>query len=600
MPLSRFVNEQLARFEDFLSDPDALLLEVRSLPEQRVLVTKLLLGIAQRADALFGGVDLESSEAATTCAAMEAALLDLAEQAQAVFDEDGCAFAGPRPDPTLTDEPETRVAVLGERLAREVQPVLDGVVLVLGVHFEGDVSPLATTLVRIATALESGRFKIVLIADRDRPVLASLALPRPRRAVPTSAELGEVASLVDRLSKNPLARVLVCDVDSARQASFAEAMTRAAAGRLPAVHVHGVRFWSPVHFYGRCLEQIVPWCERAVARAGNAASLKELRARVEHPLGSDDAEILFMRTLEEVVEAWQGDGGRLLVVLTPDLSAPDLRVDELDELLGSIERLNRAAVTPRIRVVIAGPGLSAERHSRTPQIRIHDVVVDGPVIQSGIEERLRETDLPVTERLRLTSALSSCEIATGDPERGLELGLEALALAQRTESPEEVAIAHFALGSGLYQCMALAEAASAYTSCLEIALDRGNLPLAAQALTGIGNCRFVCGDDDAAIEAYTVARTYFSRSGNAVGQAYVVTWLGEAYARKGDLARAEGLFGYALRLYDRAGDGAEHGKAEVLQRLARVQERLGRHDAAAQSVAKARATGACAPVADQP
>src|SRR5690606_29201298 len=216
----------------------------------------------------------------------------------------------------------------------------------------------ATTLVRIATALESGRFKIVLIADRDRPVLASLALPRPRRAVPTSAELGEVASLVDRLSKNPLARVLVCDVDSARQASFAEAMTRAAAGRLPAVHVHGVRCWSPVHFYGRCLEQIVPWCERAVARAGNAASLKALRARVEHPLGSDDAEILFMRTLEEVVEAWQGDGGRLLVVLTPDLSAPDLRVDELDELLGSIERLNRAAVTPRIRVVIAGPGLS--------------------------------------------------------------------------------------------------------------------------------------------------------------------------------------------------------------------------------------------------
>ncbi len=602
MPLSRFVNEQLAQLDGFLSDPDAVLLELRAMPEQRVLVTKLLLSIAERGEMLFGAVDLELADPVSTCAAMEAALLELAQQAKAVFDEDGCAFGAPVSpvDPTLTDEPETRVAVLGESIAREAQPVFDGVVLVLAVRFEGDALPLATTLTRIATALESGRFKLVLLADRDRPVLGPVPLPRPRLAVPAAAELGHVAPLVERLTKNPLARVLACDVHPAARARFGDAVVAAAAGRLPAVHVHDVRFWSSVHFYGRCLEQIVPWCERMAARAGGGARLSEIRARVEHPLGRDGAEVHFLRMLEELVEPWQGENGKLLVVLTPDLSAPDLRGDELEALLSSVDLLKRAAVTPRIKLVVAGPGLVAERHPRVPPIRIHEITVDGPVIRGGIEERLREPELPLIERLRLTSALSSFEITTGDPTRGLELGLEALALAQRTESPEEVAVAHYALGGNLYQCLAIAEAASAYTSCLELALDHGNVPLAAQALVGIGNCRLVSGDHDAAIEAYTVARTYFSNSGNVVGQAYAVTWLGEAYARKGELERAESLLGHALEIYERGGEGATHGKAEVLQRLARVQEQLGRREAAARSAAEARAAGACSPVATEP
>src|SRR5690606_9116588 len=136
LPLSRFVNEQLAQLDGFLSDPDAVLLELRAMPEQRVLVTKLLLSIAERGVMLFGAVDLELADPVSTCAAMEAALLELAQQAKAVFDEDGCAFGAPVSpvDPTLTDEPETRVAVLGESIAREAQPVFDGVVLVLAVR----------------------------------------------------------------------------------------------------------------------------------------------------------------------------------------------------------------------------------------------------------------------------------------------------------------------------------------------------------------------------------------------------------------------------------------------------------------------------------
>src|SRR3954451_20455723 len=89
MPLSRLINEHIARVRAFLADPEATLLELRALPEQEVMLVKLLAGLARELKELFIGIDGEFGDAAAFCARIEKEVSDSAAQLAPTFAEQG-------------------------------------------------------------------------------------------------------------------------------------------------------------------------------------------------------------------------------------------------------------------------------------------------------------------------------------------------------------------------------------------------------------------------------------------------------------------------------------------------------------------------------
>ena len=76
-----------------------------------------------------------------------------------------------------------------------------------------------------------------------------------------------------------------------------------------------------------------------------------------------------------------------------------------------------------------------------------------------------------------------------------------------------------------------------------------------------------------------MARTYYAKLGNHVGEAYALTWAAEADARANRHSEAETLFREALACCARAGEVADSSASEILQRLAALFNKVGRNEA---------------------
>ena len=599
MPLSSWVKLQLDTSRAFLADRDRVLLELRAMPEQERMVGKLLVGIAEDADGLFAGVDAPFADPASYCAELEAALGEVVEEAKGVLAEDGATLDVPAPDPRDGLAAEVRLVAYGERIARELYPTFEYVALVLKPGPLTDHSAFVAWLVRLCAASENGRFKIILISDPARPCAESVPMTRPRLAAFTLASDGASRSALGAFLTDPLRRVLAYDAPRRGQTWMATELAAVTAGsRRVVVKATDVRFWRPVHFYGRAAEQIVREChEKAGAREGNP--IEPFLAEVSHPRGRPEAEAAFVELLERIAAAWLPPDGTLVVLLGADLESESVVPGEARALGESLVHLARAAVTPRIKIVVVGRDLAVARLEHPP-MQTHQVRLDGATIEAGIQQRLTAPDLPKIEKLRLTSAMASFAITHGDPGRALTLGLECLTMGEQSGAPEELALAHFGLGGTLYRCGAVDKAAASYTTALDLAIARDNLPLAAHALLGIGNCYFVIRHHQEALGAYTVARTYFQKLGHAIGESYSLTWAGEAQAAAGRPDQAVLVLNEALACCERAGEGAQHSQAEILQRLAGVYAKVGRSSESKKYMADARALGASAPVATEP
>jgi tetratricopeptide (TPR) repeat protein len=359
-----------------------------------------------------------------------------------------------------------------------------------------------------------------------------------------------------------------------------------------------VRFWSAGHYYGRALRQVVHSCQQLAARRGLPADrFAPFVADVEFPHVQPAAEAFFVARLERLVEDCFPNETLLVVLLTPEVGDG---AHELEALNESIVRLSRAAVTPRVKFVVAAHPLDVPAPREELCVATSDVRVDASVIEHGIRERLRMPEVPLIERLRLTMALSSFTLARDEPEVALPLGLEAFQLAQETGSAEEVLLTRYALAGHLYRCGALDQASEAYADVLASAIDRDNRVLAAQALVGLGHCQFMLRQYDRAIHSYGVARTYFAKLGQHVSEAYAITWRAESLAHMNDLTQAEHDFHEALLACGRAGQGAESSRADILLRLGELYQRQRRTSEAHRYTEAARASGAVAPPSHEP
>jgi tetratricopeptide (TPR) repeat protein len=583
MPLTKFVERERATIVSFLEDGDAVAFELRATPERQAISVRLLADVAEKEEHLFVAVDGPFKDEGDLCSQIEQALLEGAENARAALAEETVKLdllkQMPTSDEACCASPAVRLVALGEQIARELYPFFAGVVVVLRPELPGDedVRPFMLCFARLVAAAESGLFKLILVNGSSSTLITTTPMPR-RRLAPYVVPAGKQPRkrLLEMLS-DPTCRVLLYDAPRKGQEWLAAELSFLfkASKRFRFVHAEGVRFWRALHFYGRAAEAVVSKCHALAVRKEQGDLLAPFLDRIKDPQGRYEAEAYFLKLLEDVTRAWLPPGCSLVVLITPSLDEPDVREGELEQLKASMLRLSRAAVLPNVKIVVAGPGLAAPGPVRENAVQSHEVILDGPAIATGIEERLQVPDLPLIERLRLTEAMSSFAIVRGNPEQALKLGIEAVDLAGQTGDPQETAVAQYSLGNILYRCRALDQALVSYSTALDIAVDHNSAILAAQAVTGIANCHFIADRHAEAVRCYGIARTYFAKQGQPVHEAYVLMWTAESLAAAKNLKDAEARFRDALACCDRAGEGTESLRSEIMQRLARVLKKQG-------------------------
>lgn len=611
MPLTRYVQDQTRRFTAFLEDASAAVLELRAASEQLPLVTKLLLGLSQERDALFAGVEGEFESSEAFCGAVELSIQEAVQEAAAFFTEEGMAFAPPegmRPpgEAGALLSPEQRLVEYAERVALALAPVFQHLVVVLKPAMTArSARVLSEALVGLSAACEGGRFKLVLLVEPSAAIVEEAAGPRLRLTVHEARAAQRAEQVLRAFVNHPLRRVLALDAER-RTGEWVERML-AGGGRnrrLWVALVDDVPFWRPIHFFGRALERTLERCQE-LARQREPAREALFAQELQGPEGREDAELYFVQRLEHLAETALPSEATLLVLLCPALDEEGTPEGERAGFIASVERLARASVSSRLKFVAVAPGLSAlEEPSQVRPMRVQEFRIDAATIERGLEEKLKQPDLPLIERLRCTSALAGFCLSRGEPERGMELSLEVLELAEKSEQPMELALAWYGVGNALYRCGALDKASEAYVRCVDLSVEQDQPALAAQGMTGIGHCYFVIGQAEQAIQSYEVARLYFSKLGNPLGEAYALTWIAESHSKARRYPQAVVAFQQALQCCEQAepqvGDGAGQTRAEVLQRLARIYKLARMDNEYRRCVDEARRLGFTVAVADEP
>jgi tetratricopeptide (TPR) repeat protein len=610
MPLARYVQDQIGRINAFLDDPGAVVLELRAAAEQLPIVTKLLVGLTQERDALFAGVEGELGSSEAFCGAVEESVQEAVQEAASFFAEEGMAFSAPegmRPEGAgaLALSVEQRLVEYAERVALALDPFFQHLVVVIKpLGTAKDARALVEILARVSAACEGGRFKLVLLGDPEAGLLQEVAGPRLRLTAYSAKTPQQGEQELRAFVSHPLRRVLTLEGNE-RTSQWVE-QTLVGGGRnrrLWMVRVDDVPFWRPIHFYGRATERVLERCQELARQRGQdeAAFAQELQG----PEGREDAELHFVQRFERLVETALPADATLLVVLCPALEEGGAPEGDRKGFLASVERLARMAVSSRLKFVAVGAGLGElTGDAKVRPMRVQEFRLDATTLEKGLEEKLKQPDLPLIERLRCTSALAGFCMSRGEPERGMELSVQALELAEKSEEPMELAIAWYGMGNALYRCGALDKAADAYMRSVDLCVEHNQPAMAAQGMVGLGHCHFVIGQVEPAIQSYEVARTYFSKLGNALGEAYALTWIGESHAKGKRHPKAVVAFQEALQCCERAEphvqEGAAQTRAEVLQRLARVYKQARMNEEYRRCVDEARRLGFTVAVADEP
>jgi tetratricopeptide (TPR) repeat protein len=592
MPLSRLIGEHLAGIRTFLADPEATVLELRALPEQEVMMVKLLAGLARELKGLFIGIDGAFTGAAAFCARIEKEVADTATQLAPTFAEQGRRLEAPVERASEVG-PEARAVAVAERFARDVYLPFGFVALVLKPASGADRAAFAACVRQLGEAAEGGHLKIVVISDAAQPVAEPGPLPR-RRLSPLVLDKGETpASAVARFVRDPAHRVLVHRPELPGDPWLAgELRGLAEAGHHLFVAVE-VPLTSAGELYASAARALLERFRQLPRARRDEARMAPLLARAQRPPREADAEYHFLSLLDDLAAIAAPDGSLIVLVNVQGDGSPEM-------LVPSLQWLGRGAVSPRTKVVVQAPRLTLAAGVRRAGVQVQDLRIDGAAIEKGIGERLNAPDASPVERMRLTSALASFAAVKGDSERAVSLGLEALEMARQTGRPEEVAIAHHGLGSSLYRASALPEAQQAFTAALEAALECDQPALVAQALLGVGQCQFAGRQHDEALRSYTLARANFAQVRFPVGECYALTWQAESHARSGRYPDAERVFREALACCDRVGPDASSSRVEILQRLAATYEKMGKSAERQRCLDQARAAGETAPVAEVP
>lgn len=599
MPLTDYVQSRIDAIKGFLADPDAVVLELRCPAEQRAVVGKLLVGIANEGEWVWAAHDEQFVDVVTNAKSLGDAIASALDDAAKEFAAAEIDIVVPAPfDVAVVPRGRTLEQALveyGEEAALAVEPYMHGIVVACSIG--DDRSKLiehAAALGRIAEACEGGRLKFLLLVDEPRPLVRDIEATRPRIVALRGDASRDVSRTLANAVFDPLPRVVSYDAPRRGQTWLPSALVEAGVGgRALVVRVDDVRFWRPIHFYGRAAELVIEACRARGLDVPPPAA----------PLGRHGAEIDFARRMAALQRDVLGET-ELVVVLCPQLGA-DVPDGELAAFAHSVRALARAAFSSRVTYCAVAPGLDRIA-PRGPVRTITTMIfrIDGPVIEKGLTEKLAKPDLPTIERLRCMSALAAYRMHNGDPESGIELSVGSLQLAQSTEDPIEIASAWYGLGSALYHCAALDKAVDAYAQCVDLGVTHDNAVLAAQGMTGMGHCYFVLGQTEQAITHYNVAVKYYSNLRNPLAEAYVRTWVAEALAKDGKSGEAVAEFDRALACCDKAhetfADAAETSRGDIRARKARLYGNVGLRGDQKREAELARKHGATAPPSVEP
>jgi hypothetical protein len=469
-----------------------------------------------------------------------------------------------------------RVARLAQRYARRVIVVL---------HPEGASPERAIALGRaFASSIGGDRVKCILLVE-SALALANLAestapLPPANRLRVDALDplLCDESAALDTLVQDPTRRVLVF-VSQGPQ-SDAVLNTPQFSGRDPKVRsaVFDVPCGQPVAFAHALVRALAAL--RATHLGESTDDPSALPADLADPnLGPEGVAADFAERVARVV--CRDDQVLLIAVRPAPLATPPAYGV-------SMLALAAAAASPRVRWVLFDPSHGAALpvlHERERRVEHARVEVTPPVVEQGLRQRLAAPSLPPLERMQLCLALAGFALGRGAWDEALSLQDQALGIARSTQDPGEEATALFSIGQTFYAQKQWEQANRLFARASELAMDARRDPLALQCLTSLGHGKLCAGQLDEAERCYQSASEWYERLGAPIQSAWVRTWLGETLRRRGRPREAEDTWRDVVARYDALGPdlaaAARPGRAEVIERLARLHEQLGQHAEAA-------------------
>jgi tetratricopeptide (TPR) repeat protein len=225
-------------------------------------------------------------------------------------------------------------------------------------------------------------------------------------------------------------------------------------------------------------------------------------------------------------------------------------------------------------------------------------------MEEGVTARLADPALPPLERFRFTLVLAGLALSRRDFGQALTLQDEAVGMARTMNAPAEEATAFLSVGQTFYTAGRWEDARRSFSRAAELAMDAERDALAAQALTNLGHAQLCAGELTEAEVCYRTAADWLERLGALLQAVHGHTWLGEALRRQGRFVEAEQQWRAVVARYDAFGPDFEAatrvGRAEVIERLARLREQLGQQEAAAAWRQAQHAGAEVPPVMEQP
>ncbi len=598
MPLTRFINGKLDRLRELLADPQVVAIDLGARPEVKVMATKLLVAAADGDDDvdLLVGVTATFQDADTLCAEIAHTAAEEVGHAQEALDGEQTAFVVPR---AVNEDRgvgiEVRLVEYLEGISRAYANHTRQWVVALDVTVPAEhEAAWAHCLTQLLTSTGPGRIKWVIFND-ETPALGAQVLPRWRwQALPRPSG-GQLDAALRELVTDPRRRLLTVDGRRMAATSVAERLRRqpcASVRTAVAVVVPPLPFVSPLYHWVEAGRAVARRCHALEQQATGGPHTRPLLDEAEELAAYHDAETAFVDLCARLAAAMLRERGQLVVII----SAPT--DGDPQQLQASLARLAAATICTRVEMVVLLPDALPAVEPAPPRVEPFVFDLDAQQIEKGLAQRLEADDLSDLERLRYTSAAAGWALAKGEPDQAMLRSLDALEQSRRMDDPREQVVAWYGLGNTLYQCMTYADAADAYTTCVEQALDVGHSLMAAQGLMGLGNTWLMRDDPSQAAECYDSAQALFAKLGLPHFEAHALTWRAEATLQLGERGPAREYFDRAIAACDGMdpmyASTTASTKADVLQRMARMYRDAGLHAQAQDHQREADALGATA------
>jgi tetratricopeptide (TPR) repeat protein len=572
MPLTKLVTAHRAAVRAFLDDQRSNLLLVSSPPDTEFLAAKLIASLDEdpASDEIFfahAGPFVDGRQFYAAAAASVVASFD--QHREALKSNEVMVGSPSQLDPELASSaPEIAFAELMESARCAMAEVCGRVVLALRPDEGADQAEVLRSLRALAALSPPNLVKYILFAP-SWPPDAFADLPPARRLAVVDLELSMPQSrhVLRDFLVDPRRRVLVGEVPGQSEAMVEDAL-RQAGRELTGAHTVGLSLGT---------RGISTWFTKMAD--GFIRHVSSRSFDLGPSIGEDiDESVRASLLAGRLGRSVNGGRGQLLVTVDVSAAAQD---GHAPDVVAFILRLADLATSPRVRFIVlnrsASSVLPALEEAPRPVSKRH-ISLDGNAIEEGIEERLKDPALPRVERIRYLGATASLAAVRKDHEGALVRHEEALQLAGQTGDPRELAMAYLALGNTLYGMERWDLAEQAYSACVARSLDADYGAGVSHGFLNLGHTFLRAARYEDAGPCYRSAVEWFDRGNDPVTGAHALVWLGETHRRTGDLAGAETAWVEARGRYESLDpnlkDGATAGRAEVLERLARLREQM--------------------------